>query len=80
MITDPDPETVPVAELGALLDDPARVLRHDRAELRARVGALPDALPDVLPGGTGSVGREVFTQAEAVFGAAPVTPAEFTSP
>ncbi|MGW6962616.1 hypothetical protein ACWGET_00940 [Streptomyces zaomyceticus] len=63
-----------------LLDDPARVLRHDRAELRARVGALPDALPDVLPGGTGSVGREVFTQAEAVFGAAPVTPAEFTSP
>ncbi|MFD9048639.1 hypothetical protein [Streptomyces zaomyceticus] len=78
MITDPDPETVPaaVAELGALLDDPARVLRHDRAELRARVGALPD----VLPGGTGSVGREVFTQAEAVFGAAPVTPAEFASP
>ncbi|MFH9727302.1 SUKH-4 family immunity protein [Streptomyces sp. NPDC017254] len=59
------------ADLRALLDDPARVLRHDRAELRARLDSLPDDL--------GSVGREVFTQAEAVFGSARVTPAEFAS-
>ncbi|MFG2835556.1 SUKH-4 family immunity protein [Streptomyces zaomyceticus] len=83
MITDPVPDPAPApgsvpaadAELRALLDDPARVLRLNRAGLRARV----DALPDVLPGGTGSVGREVFTQAEAVFGAARVTTAEFAS-
>ncbi|MFK0225411.1 SUKH-4 family immunity protein [Streptomyces sp. NPDC090303] len=58
-------------ELLALLDDPARLLRHDRAELRARLDALPEE--------HGGVGREVFTQAEAVFGTAPVTPAEFAS-
>ncbi|MFE7515474.1 SUKH-4 family immunity protein [Streptomyces sp. NPDC057540] len=58
-------------ELLALLDDPARVLRHDRAELRSRLDALPEE--------HGGVGREVFTQAEAVFGTAPVTPAEFAS-
>ncbi|MDV9191542.1 SUKH-4 family immunity protein [Streptomyces sp. SR27] len=55
----------------ALFDDPARVLRHDRAELRARLAALP--------GHHGGVGREVFTQAEAVFGTDPVTTAEFAS-
>ncbi|WP_426367150.1 SUKH-4 family immunity protein [Streptomyces sp. E-08] len=58
-------------ELLTLLDDPARVLRHDRAELRARLDALPED--------HGGVGREVFSQAEAVFGQAPVTPAEFAS-
>ncbi|MCZ0982020.1 hypothetical protein O1L60_32330 [Streptomyces diastatochromogenes] len=62
-MTDPD--------LAALLDDPARVLRHDRAGLRARLDALPEE--------HGGVGREVFTQAEAVFGSAPATPAEFAS-
>ncbi|MGW8353242.1 SUKH-4 family immunity protein [Streptomyces wedmorensis] len=62
-MTDPD--------LRSLIDDPARVLRHDRAELRTRLDALPE--------GEGGVGREVFTQAEAVFGAAPVTSAEFAS-
>ncbi|WP_128642994.1 hypothetical protein [Streptomyces sp. SS] len=61
-MTDPD--------LRSLIDDPARVLRHDRAELRTRIDALPE--------GDGGVGREVFTQAEAVFGAAPVTPATAT--
>ncbi|MFF0473242.1 SUKH-4 family immunity protein [Streptomyces sp. NPDC004284] len=58
-------------ELRTLLDDPAEVLRHDRAELRARIDALPEE--------HGGVGREVFTQAEAVFGSAPATPAEFAS-
>ncbi|CAM5240012.1 hypothetical protein STANM309S_04224 [Streptomyces tanashiensis] len=62
-MTDPD--------LRTLLDDPAEVLRHDRAELRARIDALPEE--------QGGVGREVFTQAEAVFGSAPVTSAEFAS-
>ncbi|WP_369147488.1 SUKH-4 family immunity protein [Streptomyces sp. R44] len=62
-MTDPD--------LPTLLDDPAQVLRHDRAELRARLDTLPDE--------QGGVGREVFTQAEAVFGSAPVTSAEFAS-
>ncbi|GEB55007.1 SUKH-4 family immunity protein [Streptomyces gardneri] len=55
----------------SLLDDPALVLRHDRAELRARLTALPDGL--------GGVGREVFTQAEAVFGGAGAPSAEFAS-
>ncbi|MFB7586137.1 SUKH-4 family immunity protein [Streptomyces sp. NPDC056169] len=55
----------------SLLDDPALVLRHDRAELRARLAALPEGL--------GGVGREVFTQAEAVFGGARVPAAEFAS-
>ncbi|MFE5710984.1 SUKH-4 family immunity protein [Streptomyces sp. NPDC056501] len=58
-------------DLCALLDDPALVLRHDRAELRARLTALPEGL--------GGVGREVFTQAEAVFGGAGVSSAEFAS-
>ncbi|MCX5389216.1 SUKH-4 family immunity protein [Streptomyces sp. NBC_00094] len=58
-------------ELRSLMDDPALVLRHDRAELRARLAALPDEL--------GGVGREVFTQAEAVFGGARVSSAEFAS-
>ncbi|MBD0716203.1 SUKH-4 family immunity protein [Streptomyces sp. CBMA370] len=59
------------ADLLALLDDPARLPHHDRDVLRARLAALPD--------GDGGVGREVFTQAEAVFGTDPVTPAEFGS-
>ncbi|WP_314618004.1 SUKH-4 family immunity protein [Streptomyces stackebrandtii] len=58
-------------DLRALLDDPALVLRHDRAALRARLTALPE--------GDGGVGREVFTQAEAVFGGADVSSAEFAS-
>ncbi|MFE0648229.1 SUKH-4 family immunity protein [Streptomyces sp. NPDC059534] len=59
------------SDLRSLLDDPARVLRHDRAELRTRIDALPED--------DGGVGREVFTQAEAVFGGAHVTSAEFAS-
>ncbi|WP_150259114.1 SUKH-4 family immunity protein [Streptomyces venezuelae] len=48
-------------------DDPAAVLRADRAALRG--GSA----------GEGGVGREVFTQAEAVFGRAGVGRAEFAS-
>ncbi|MFC9701094.1 SUKH-4 family immunity protein [Streptomyces sp. NPDC056943] len=58
----------------SLLDDPALVLRHDRAELRARLTDLPEG-----PEGSGGVGREVFTQAEAMFGGADVSSAEFAS-
>ncbi|MFD3467630.1 SUKH-4 family immunity protein [Streptomyces sp. NPDC058682] len=48
-------------------DDPAAVLRADRVALRG--GAA----------GEGGIGREVFTQAEAVFGRAEVGRAEFAS-
>ncbi|WP_314243752.1 SUKH-4 family immunity protein [Streptomyces kutzneri] len=48
-------------------DDPAAVLRADRAALRG--GAV----------GEGGIGREVFTQAEAVFGRAGVGREEFAS-
>ncbi|KUJ69611.1 hypothetical protein ACZ90_09780 [Streptomyces albus subsp. albus] len=58
-------------DLHALLDDPAAVLRADRSGLR-------DGLADSAPGGGGR-GREVFTQAEAVFGRAEVGRAEFAS-
>ncbi|MEV7560003.1 SUKH-4 family immunity protein [Streptomyces sp. NPDC089795] len=48
-------------------DDPAAVLRADRVVLRGGAAAA------------GGLGREVFTQAEAVFGRAEVTRAEFAS-
>ncbi|MCX4958254.1 hypothetical protein [Streptomyces virginiae] len=48
-------------------DDPAAVLRADRAVLRGGTA------------GEGGIGREVFTQAEAVFGRAEVGRAEFAS-
>ncbi|WP_405852011.1 SUKH-4 family immunity protein [Streptomyces sp. NBC_00090] len=77
-MTDRDPATQDLSSedlsssgLCSLMEDPARVLRHDRAALRARLAALP--------GDAGGVGREVFTQAEAVFGGARVSSAEFAS-
>ncbi|MGW3120280.1 SUKH-4 family immunity protein [Streptomyces sp. NPDC001107] len=57
-------------ELGAVLADPARLLNAERAAVREHVAAAS---------GADSVGREVFLQAEAIFGDAEVTPAEFAS-
>ncbi|QGV81859.1 SUKH-4 family immunity protein [Streptomyces ficellus] len=60
-------------ELDDVLADPARLLEADRASVRDHVAA---------GGGTGAVareGREVFLQAEAIFGGAGVSRAEFAS-
>ncbi|MGW1162600.1 SUKH-4 family immunity protein [Streptomyces sp. NPDC002519] len=56
--------------LDDVLADPARLLSADRAAVRDRIAAAK---------GAESVGREVFLQAEAIFGVADVTPAEFAS-
>ncbi|MDQ8702005.1 SUKH-4 family immunity protein [Streptomyces sp. LHD-70] len=56
------------AELDGVLADPARLLDADRAALRARI-------EEASPG----VGREVFLQAEAMFGVADVPRAEFAA-
>ncbi|MFF4954411.1 SUKH-4 family immunity protein [Streptomyces chattanoogensis] len=53
-----------------VLDDPVRLLGADRPAVRAHI----DATEDVE-----SVGREVFQQAEAIFGGAEVPRAEFAS-
>ncbi|MFE0374969.1 SUKH-4 family immunity protein [Streptomyces inhibens] len=53
-----------------VLDDPARLLGTERAVVRAYLDASD---------GLRSVGREVFQQAEAVFGGAEVPRAEFAS-
>ncbi|MFE6176769.1 SUKH-4 family immunity protein [Streptomyces sp. NPDC056464] len=58
------------AEFDDVLADPARLLTADRAAVRDRIAA-----GDAVDG----VGREVFLQAEAIFGNAEVTPAEFAS-
>ncbi|MET9832354.1 hypothetical protein ABZ078_24340 [Streptomyces sp. NPDC006385] len=57
-------------ELNDVLADPARLLTADRAAVRNRIAA--DSA-----NGVESVGREVFLQAEAIFGGAEVRPAEF---
>ncbi|MGW0712844.1 SUKH-4 family immunity protein [Streptomyces sp. NPDC002643] len=54
-----------------VLADPVRLLAADRAEVRKHL--------DGPVGGGGGVGREVFLQAEAVFGAAEVSVAEWAS-
>ncbi|MFI7412251.1 SUKH-4 family immunity protein [Streptomyces sp. NPDC049627] len=59
-----------IEELDAVLADPARLLTTDRAAVRDHIAAAKD---------TDGVGREVFLQAEAIFGGAEVTPAEFAS-
>ncbi|MEU8786436.1 hypothetical protein [Streptomyces sp. NPDC048637] len=53
-----------------VLDDPARLPAADRAAVRAYLDAAA---------GVCSTGREVFEQAEAIFGGAQVPPAEFAS-
>lgn len=53
-----------------VLDDPARLLTAERTAVRAHIDASK---------GLRSVGREVFQQAEAVFGGAEVPRAEFAS-
>ncbi|MFJ7071336.1 SUKH-4 family immunity protein [Streptomyces sp. NPDC098781] len=58
------------AEFDDVLADPARLLITDRAVVRERIAAAY---------GVDDVGREVFLQAEAIFGDADVTPAEFAS-
>ncbi|MGW4753942.1 SUKH-4 family immunity protein [Streptomyces chartreusis] len=57
-------------DLDDVLADPARLLTADRAAVRDRIAAAADA---------DGVGREVFLQAEAIFGGADVAPAEFAS-
>ncbi|MEU2794259.1 SUKH-4 family immunity protein [Streptomyces sp. NPDC007100] len=57
-------------EVDGLLDDPVRLLGADRAAVRAHIAAGD---------GTDSVGREVFQQAEALFGGQEVPRAEFAS-
>ncbi|MFD7297918.1 SUKH-4 family immunity protein [Streptomyces sp. NPDC059897] len=57
-------------DLDAVLADPARLLTVDRADVRERIAAEPTGV---------EVGREVFLQAEAVFGSADVPAAEFAS-
>ncbi|GHH11814.1 SUKH-4 family immunity protein [Streptomyces lanatus] len=58
------------AEFDDVLADPARLLAADRAVVRELIAARGDV---------DGVGREVFLQAEAIFGDAEVTPAEFAS-
>ncbi|MFF4697779.1 SUKH-4 family immunity protein [Streptomyces chattanoogensis] len=53
-----------------LLDDPARLLGTDRAVVRAHIEGMTSAP---------HVGREVFQQAEAIFGGAEVPRAEFAA-
>ncbi|MFM9366667.1 SUKH-4 family immunity protein [Streptomyces sp. Da 82-17] len=55
-------------DIDGVLADPARLLAADRAGLRARIGEA-----------SAGVGREVFLQAEAMFGVASVPRAEFAS-
>ncbi|MGW1378622.1 SUKH-4 family immunity protein [Streptomyces sp. NPDC002446] len=62
--------TEPAGPADGVLDDPARLLAAERAEVRAYIDASD---------GLRSVGREVFQQAEAVFGGAEVPRAEFAS-
>ncbi|MFE5916926.1 SUKH-4 family immunity protein [Streptomyces sp. NPDC056468] len=57
-------------DLDDVLADPARLLAADRAVVRDRIAAAGDAR---------GVGLEVFLQAEAIFGGADVTPAEFAA-
>ncbi|WP_369269592.1 hypothetical protein AB5J55_05625 [Streptomyces sp. R11] len=57
-------------DLHDVLADPARLSTADRAVVRDRIAAADD---------TPSVGREVFLQAEAIFGGADVTPAGFAA-
>ncbi|WP_149826698.1 SUKH-4 family immunity protein [Streptomyces tailanensis] len=57
-------------ELDNVLADPARLLTADRAAVRDHIEAADDAR---------RVEHEVFLQAEAIFGGAEVTPAEFAS-
>lgn len=57
-------------DLDDVLADPARLLTADRAAVRDRIAAAAEA---------DGVGREVFLQAEAIFGGADVAPAEFAS-
>ncbi|MET9513978.1 SUKH-4 family immunity protein [Streptomyces sp. NPDC002994] len=57
-------------ELDDILADPARLLTADRTAVRDHIAAA---------NGAESVGREVFLQAEAIFGDADVAPAEFAS-
>ncbi|WP_405578590.1 SUKH-4 family immunity protein [Streptomyces sp. NBC_01092] len=56
-----------IEELDDVPADPARLLAADRAAVRTGIAAA------------GGVGREVFLQAEAMFGDAAVTPAEFAA-
>ncbi|MDI3404435.1 SUKH-4 family immunity protein [Streptomyces cavernicola] len=65
-------EAGPGLDLDGVLADPARLLDADRAELRAR-------LAGASAGASAGVGREVFLQAEAMFGVADVSRAEFAS-
>ncbi|MEU6370745.1 SUKH-4 family immunity protein [Streptomyces sp. NPDC046931] len=57
-------------ELDDVLADPARLLTADRAAVRDHI---------VAADGAQSVGREVFLQAEAIFGVSEVSTAEFAS-
>lgn len=57
-------------ELDAVLADPARLLTADRAAVRDHIAAAS---------GANGMEHEVFLQAEAIFGDADVTPAEFAS-
>ncbi|MDF3140171.1 MULTISPECIES: SUKH-4 family immunity protein [unclassified Streptomyces] len=57
--------------LADVLADPARLLTADREALRDHLAAAAN--------GAESVGREVFVQAEAIFGGAEVSAAEFGS-
>jgi hypothetical protein len=57
-------------ELDEVLAAPIRLLATDRTALRAHLAA---------GNGEGSVGREVFLQAEAIFGGEEVSAAEFAS-
>ncbi|MEU9113161.1 SUKH-4 family immunity protein [Streptomyces sp. NPDC048483] len=68
MSTGPDEPTDELTN--DLLDDPARLLAADRAAVRAHIEGM-SAAPHI--------GREVFQQAEAIFGGAEVSRAEFAS-
>ncbi|MCF2533525.1 SUKH-4 family immunity protein [Yinghuangia soli] len=57
--------------LAAVLDEPAALLDADRAAVRAALAGCP--------AGEGGIGREVFAQAEAVFGQRAASRAEFAS-
>jgi hypothetical protein len=58
-------------DLDDVLADPARLLTADRAAVRGHIAAAAKRAE--------SVGGEVFLQAEAIFGGAEVSPAEFAS-
>ncbi|MFI1731050.1 SUKH-4 family immunity protein [Streptomyces acidicola] len=59
-----------IEDLDDVLADPARLLTADRAAVRDHIAAA---------NGAERAGREVFLQAEAIFGGADVTRAEFAS-